>query len=274
MTLNASQYNEQTYNRTQAFLASTVLDDIIYNWLWLQNENISVSFKNDDNLPWIDLNKFQNPIIDWGWVLNRRYTEKQITLKWFLKSSDADELNNLIDVFKQKTSAVEWFLDIKVNWYYRRTKATVISNNIFPRQHYNITVVPFEITFATLEPFFYNIDEVSITESWLTWNHSMQFTYHWTAPSQPKIYHIFTTAWWANVVTFKLNGREITVSQALSNWDILLFDSLTKTIKINWVEVDYVWAFPQIIYGDNLFEFEINWTPLFDITVLYSTNFL
>ena len=76
MTFNSSEYNQATYNAMQDFLATTQTDDIIFNWLWLQNSNITTSFKNDENLPNIDLNKFQNPIIDWGWVLKRRYTSK------------------------------------------------------------------------------------------------------------------------------------------------------------------------------------------------------
>lgn len=275
MTLNSSEYNQATYDAMQNFLLWTATDDIIFNWLWLQNENISTSFKNDDNLPNIDLNKFQNPVIDWGWVLKRRYTEKQITLKWFLKSTDDQELNNLIDLFKQKTSCVEWYLDIKVNWYYRRTKATVVSNNLFAREHYNINVVPFEITFATLEPFFYNKQDETITETGITGDYAIEFNYNWTAPSQPRVYFIF----WAGTVdtdtmTFKLNWKQLTVNEAVEDWDILLYDSITKSVTINWVEVDYVWAFPQIQYGNNLFEFEVNWTPNYDITVLYATNFL
>lgn len=274
MTFNSSQYNEATYNSMVDFLETTLDDDIIFNWLWLQNLNISTSFKDDDNLPNIDLSKFQNPIVDgWG-VLKRRYTSKQITLRGYLKSEDGELLNNLIDLFKQKTSVVEGYLDIKVNWYYRRTKATVVSSNVFAREHYNINVVPFEIIFETLEPFFYNRLEETILENWITWNHSTEFRYFGTAPSQPRVYLVFTTAWGADEITFKLNDRELTVQNSINNGDILLYDSLTKSVFINWVEVDYLWAFPQIQYWDNLFEFEVNWTPNYDITILYQTNYL
>jgi len=274
MTLNASQYNQQTYNWTQDFLLTTLFDDIIFNWLWLQNQSIVTSFKDDDNLPDIDLSKFQNPVIDWGWVLKRRYTEKKIKLKWFLKWDTAEELNNLIDVFKLKTSIVEWYLDIKVNWYYRRTKATVISNNILAREHYNITVVPFEITFATLEPFFYNKTDETVTSTGITGDTSVEFAYTWTAPSQPRVYLVFDTTAWTDTMTFKLNDRQLTVNQAMVDWDILLYDSLTKSVYVNGIEVDYTGSFPQIVYWDNLFEFEINGTPLLDITILYATNYI
>ena len=274
MTFNSSEYNQATYNAMQDFLATTQTDDIIFNWLWLQNSNITTSFKNDENLPNIDLNKFQNPIIDWGWVLKRRYTSKQITLRGYLKSDDAEELNNLIDLFKQKTSVVEGYLDIKVNWYYRRTKATVVSSNVFARQHFNINVVPYEINFETLEPFFYNKQEETITETWITGNHSTEFRYTGTAPSQPRVYFIFGETTDTDEITFKLNDRELTVNETITEWDILLYDSLTKSVFINGVEVDYTGAFPQIQDGDNLFEFTINGSPIFDITFLYSTNYL
>jgi hypothetical protein len=179
----------------------------------------------------------------------------------------------LIDVFKLKTSVVEWYLDIKVNWYYRRTKATVVSNQILDRKHFNINVVPFEITFSTLEPFFYNTNDVSVGEEWVTGDTAINFTYYWTAPSQPRVYLIFG-ATTTDTVIFTLNDKQLTVNAMFDGWDVLLYDSLTKSVTINWTEVDYTWTFPQIIYWENNFDFKINWTTTVDITILYATNFL
>lgn len=274
MTYNASEYNQATYNAMQTFLATTLTDDIIFNWLWLQNANIVTSFKNDDNLPAIDLIRYQNPIVDGGGVLRKRYTNKQIVLRWKLKADTEAELNNIIDVFKQKTSVVDWFLDIKTNWIYRRTKATVVSNNIMDRKNFNLTFVPFEITFETLDPFFYNKDAETITDTNITGDHLMEFTYYWTAPSQPRVYFVFATGGWTDEMIFELNDRKLTVNHTMLDGDILLFDSVEKTVKINWTEVDYTWTFPTLIYGDNLFQYTINWSPLLDITILYTTNFL
>lgn len=271
---NWSLYNQTLYNWVQDFISWASTDDIIFNWLWLQNLNITTSFKNDDNLPGIEISKYQNPVVDWGWVLNRRYTSKKISLKWYIKADNETDLNNLIDIFKLKTSVVEWFLDIKVNWIYRRTRATVVSNQILDRKHYNITVVPFEITFETLDPFFYNKSDDNFTDAGITGNHSAQFRYYWTAVSQPRVYLIFDTGWWTDTIVFTLNGKQLTVNQAINDWDVLLYDSITKTVTINWIEVDYVWTFPQIQYWDNLFDFQINWAPLLDITILYAINYL
>jgi len=55
---------------------------------------------------------------------------------------------------------------------------------------------------------------------------------------------------------------------------VLVFDSITKTVLLNNVEIDYVGTFPTIVYGDNLIQFEVNGTPSYDITVLYATNYL
>lgn len=249
-------------------------DDIIFNWLWLQNVNISTSFKDDDNLPNIDLSTFTNPVIDGGGVLKRRYTKKSITLKGYLKSSDASELNNLIDLFKVKTSVVEWYLDIKVNGYYRRTKATVVKNDILAREHYHINVVPFSITFETLEPFFYNRDNESITLTGITGNTSTETQYTGTAPSNPKIYMVFDVTTGTENIVFSLNNRKISINQAVSDGDVLQFDSITKSVFYNGVEIEYTGSFPQMTYWDNLFDFQVDWSPNVDITILYATNFL
>lgn len=271
---NVSLYNESVYNWATWFVATTLTDDIIFNWLGLQNLNITASFKNDDNLPNIDLNTFQNPIVDGGGVLSRRYTKKDISISWRLKGADGEELNNLIDLFKIKTSAVEGFLDIKINWIYRRVKATVVSSKILDRKHYNITQVPYDITFQTLEPFFYNREDESKTDANVTGDFVTEIEYYWTAPSNPRVYFVFTTWGGTNAMTFDLNNRRLTVNETINDGDVLLFDSIEKTVKINGIEVDYTGTFPQLIYGDNSFQFEINGTPDLDITVLYATNYL
>ena len=271
---NATEYNETRYNWSEAFIATTITDDIIYNWLWLQNNRIKTSFKNDDNFPEIERSTFQKPIVDWWVVLSRRFSKKQIEVKWTLRWDNEEELNNLIDLFKQKLSAVEWFLDIKVNGIYRRTKATAISPEILDRQHFNISQVPYSVTFETLDPFFYNMNEESITDINITGDHSISIVYNWTATSNPRIYFIFETWWSTNEIIFNLNNKRITVSTAISNADVLVFDSIEKTVTLNWVEINYVWSFARIEYWINLLEFEINWSPLLDITLLYSTNYL
>jgi hypothetical protein len=73
----------------------------------LQNINIVTNFKNDQDFPIIDLQTWQNPIVDGGGVLNRRFVSKDITLRGTLKSNTENELNTLIDTFKLNTSAVE-----------------------------------------------------------------------------------------------------------------------------------------------------------------------
>ena len=272
--LNSTTYNHAVYDWTQVFLAEVSTDDIIFNWLGLQNQYITISEKDDDNLPDIDLSTFQNPMLDGGGVLRRRYTNKKITFKWFLKGDYSMDLNNIIDIFKQKTSAVEWYLDIKVNGFYRRTKATVVSHDIMDRKHYNITVVPFSITFQTLEPFFYDRDNETISENDITGDTSIDFGYFGTATSQPKVYLIFSESIATTQAKITLNSRSITVNENINDWDVLIFDSITKTVLLNNIEIDYVGTFPTIVYGDNLIQFEVNGTPSYDITVLYATNYL
>lgn len=272
---NYQQYNNWAFNQKRDFIAwVTSYDDIVFNWLGLQNENITTSFKDDDNLPMIQLIDYQNPLIDWGGILNKRYSEKKITLSWRLKSDTAEWLNNLIDIFKEKTSVTEWYLYIRVNGAYRRTKATVVGSDILNRNHYNITAVQYRLQLITLEPFFYDMNGETITEEGIVGNTSIEFQYTGTAWSDLRLYMIFNQAADVDEIILSMNDRQISIDALVSAWDVLYLDWKSKSITINWTEVDYTGAFPRIKYGSNLLDINITGTFDVDTTILYEKNYL
>jgi len=271
---NQSPYNQQAYNYDELSAIDSITDSIIFNWFWLQNANIVTAFKDDEWFPDIDLTTFQNPVVDGWWILNRRYSKKVIKLKWVLKHNSASELQTLIDNFKLNCSAVEWFLDIKTNWIYRRTKATVVSSKVFDKRHFDITRTPYELTFETVEPFFYFRSPETISDLWVSADHNIEFTYNWTAISYPRIYFIFWTVSATDEISMTLNWSTVSISEAITTWDIVILDAEEKSVKLNWTEIEYTWTFPNLVNWSNLFEFEINETFEVDLTILYKTNFL
>jgi hypothetical protein len=77
--------NNQLYNETTYPSIDSITDDIIFNGFGLQNNKIKVSFKDDQNLPVIDLSDFTNTVVDGGGIINRKYTEKNITFRGTIK---------------------------------------------------------------------------------------------------------------------------------------------------------------------------------------------
>jgi hypothetical protein len=56
--------------------------------------------------------------------------------------------------------------------------------------------------------------------------------------------------------------------------DVLLFDSLTRTVSLNSVEVDYTWTFPELVLWSNNAVFTVTWTFTYDLTAVWRENFL
>jgi len=267
--LNWSTYNSTTYQSIDS-----ITDSIIFNGFGLQNDKIKVSFKDDQNLPKIDLSDFSNTIVDGGGIINRKYTEKTITFKGTIKGANNTELLQLIDLFKLKTSAVEWYLDIKHWDTYRRTKATVVSSDVFPMEHYNIDWTNFKITFKTVDPFFYDINSETVTETGITGNTYTEFSYIWTATSRLLCYFVFWTTVGTDEIKISLWDRSITINEIIPSNAILTVDGVNKIVKVNNTEVDYIWRFPDITNGSNLVYIEINGTTTCDLTILYKNNYL
>lgn len=267
-------YNQDVFNFTILSVIDSIEDDIRYNGLGLQNDFIRINKWDWDNFAEINLSTFSNPVVDGGGVLNRQYSKKQITFRWTMVANTASDLNDLIDLFKLKTSAVEWFLDIKVNGKYRRTRATVVNSVVFDRNHYNITFVPFEITFETQDPFMFLIDNNTVSEFGLQNNSSIEFTYLGNAVSSPKIYVGFTAAASMDEFSLELNNRIITIDESISSGDLLILDGVEKSVILDGVEVDYSGIFPTITNWSNIAKFTGDWTFTADIIILYRENYL
>lgn len=272
---NENLFNTVTFNVWSPFAFDSITDDIIFNWFGFQNANVVTSFKDDQNFAWIELNTFQNPIVDGGWVLNRRFTQRDITLKWVLKTTTASEMETLIDYFKLKTSAVEGYLDIKVDWIYRRTKASCVKSDIFKRSNHDITRCPFEITFRTVDPFFYLRTKTTYIEASVSSDINIDIQYPWNAKAYPKLYFFFwPSVSWTTAISVEANGSKIEISETISNGDLLIIDCLEKTVTVNWTWIEYSWSFPYMENWSNVFDININWTFTCDISILYPKNFL
>ena len=273
---NVAAFNVEAYNVGSPFAASLVTDDIIFNDYGLQNNNIIISNTDFWDYPNIALNTYINPIVDWWGVLGRQYTSKDITFNGVLKADSENALNTLIDEFKYNLSAVEWYLDIKVNGVYRRTKATVASSKVIKRRWVDITRAPFEVVFRTVEPFSYLIQDQSWLDGWVTGNVNLSKTYNGTAPSFP----IFYITFWPSVssvttISVQIWDRLLTISKTVGNNGILTIDGETKQVLYNSVAIDtYTGQFPFLQNGTQNITININWTFTADISTVYKQNYL
>jgi len=70
------------------------------------------------------------------------------------------------------------------------------------------------------------------------------------------------------------DGVWIIISEIISDNDILVIDGRQKTVKLNDVEVDFDWIFPQLENGANTVVFTINGTFSVDVLMVYKLNLL
>ena len=246
---------------------------IIYNDYNLQTDYIVTNKITVDNFPSVDYEDFNLPRADWMWFLSKFYRSRNIEITWFLKHNTELDLQNLIDELKMNLSKTNWIFKYITNSEYRQILANCIDVNI-PKDHYNITLVPFTIQLKTLESYFYLVNNISIVDSWTNSPRTIQINNLWSAVSLPQVYLTFTWISWTNSVAFNLWNRTLTYTWTISNWDILLFDCLNKQVTKNGVLVEYSWTFTELSLWINSLIFTINWTFTCNYIISYRKNFL
>jgi len=252
-------------------------DVIVFDWFWLCNSIFASQTNDYRNVADIDLQTYIAPNIDWWWVLWKFYQEKDINFKIAIKASSKAELNEKIDELKYRTSKTEWLLEITIDWVTRMLKATVTSLT-FPRIKYNDTTIwDIDIVFKTLEPNFYLKNNVGLLYENITSDTNEEITNNWTAKTSPKFYFLFKT-WIATLTSTAITvwWFTITVSETISDNDVLIIDGEGKEVTLNWTVVDYDWLFPELGVWSNPINFVFSWAATYDVDIstIYKQKYL
>jgi len=248
-----------------------IQDDFSINDLWLQNQYICVS-NISDNVN-VDISSFDRPQINGRWFLSNfkrwRNITLSVTIKWTSKTDMEERLDNLRKEIYKEESILSWK---RADWEYRKIKVNCTNSpEIF--NHYNITFLKTDITFESLEPFWYKDSYQSRNITSKTSNFSEEITNEWKAVSDLKIYIIFNTAS-VTETKVKVNNEEIIINQSITTGDILLIDWEEKIVSLNGTEIDYSWLFPSMWTSSNFFTYTITWTFDLDTIILNRKNYV
>lgn len=265
--INASLYNATLYN-WDIGIGGALDDSISFAWFGLQNTMYSIKSTDWDSIANIEINQFDRPQLDWGFVLSRYYRDRVITMRGTITATSVQALSDAIDNLKWSLDDVEGYLQIKFGTIFRRIKATV-SNIDIPRLHYNINNVPFTISFLCKEPFFSSIPMTEVPLLSKTASFQTEVVYDATANSFPIIYLAFNSAASVTSVAVTINGKAVTLATAISAWNYLTFNWETKSVSIGSTAQDYTWVFNPFVTWSNIVIFTINWTYNVDISILY-----
>lgn len=248
--------------------------DIVFNGYSLSNSStIICTYIDYDNQGKIDLNTFNFPRDNGGGVLTKYYRGRDIKLRITLVESTASAFNTLIDNFKTALRTTEGNLDIKVNDEVRRIKAT-LTDIVFKKEHYNINFVNVDITFRSVEPFFYATTSQTSTFEGKTVTFDEEVTNTGSAESDPQFYFIFGATTATTVVSITAFSRTISVTNTFASGDILIVNSDTKSVTKNGVEIDYSGIFPIFSPGLCSFNVAFTGTTLADVSLILAKNYL
>lgn len=272
---NQWKFNQILFNAWQRNRwTSTWLDDLIFNWFWLQNENFITTKVNVWNMPNINLLTFTNPKSDWWWLLDRFYKERTIKIEWHILWESLEDTQNKIDSLKKALSSKQWYLDFKVWNIYRRILCTLTNSDIINRESYDIDHARYTLTFKAEKPFrsekewrselFENVsDEIN------EWIYN-----EWSEYSNPIINILVNSATNCNQVEISIWDDKITINHSLTAWDILDINTDEKTVLLNTNSIDFSWRFPRLQAWWNVLTVNANWTYNFDVSVLFPKNYL
>lgn len=281
-----AQYNNSTYNSTPPYGTSYIAnggtnpipstgssDAIVFDGYGLQNANIITSNINYDDLLSIELNSFKYPRENGGGVLSKFYRGREIKLEITVKSDTGQNFNTLMDTVKKNLRKTEGYLSILVNTERRRIKATCTKFDT-KREYYNITFCKIDVTFTTLEPFFYAETKQSYNFLGKTGTFSEEVTNLGSTDSLPVFYHIFGAGSAVTNVAFTAFSRTLSIANTFAANDILIIDAVNKSVTKNGVEIDYTGAFPVFPPGSNPFTTSYTGTVLADVTLIQDKNYL
>lgn len=271
---NIYNYNTETFSANSQGVDIWVQDEIVFDWYSLSNNTVKVNKISFDNSHEVQSETFNRPLSDgWG-ELNYFLRQKTVTMRGRIKADSKEELYKEIDRFKRSVIQSEKDLDIKVNGVVRRAKASLMNpGSMFDREHYNVTFLPFEITFRVLEKF-QEIQRVIDTYTWMTWTFIEESYNEGTAKAEPIWILSFSSASGVNSVSMNIWGEEITISDSISAGDILTIDTIEKQVLLNSVDIDYIWTFPKLNVWNNSYTITVNGTCNFSFTIYYFNTYL
>lgn len=276
---NQNNYNAAVYNAPGNLAGLADQDSVVFDGYSLQNSEIIVTRLSHEVMPTRDFRTSPIPRNDGEFIINDFWRRKFIKIKGIIKTDSASLLEAKIDEFKKRLAPREKNLDIKVNGVVRRYVATLTNGNqLFDRDSYHISYIPFDAEFTVLNPFGEDVDYTSTsTEDAIDLSPTHEFDNGGTIKARPIITFNFSAAVNLTKISITNNTRNETIelNANISAPAYVRFDSEQRTVSIDGVEQDYDGSFPELNTGTNTFTITITAdSATYTITEKHKTPYL
>ena len=234
-------------------------DEITFNNYGLQNSSILTRFVKL-SAPILDLQKRAYPRAQGAYAEAAYWRETHIVLRGTIKGSSRTDMETRMDTLRKNLAVFGGVL--KIPWAgssrYYECHAIGLDRMFQERDHYHMTMCPFEIELVALQPFGRSggrtVTDVPtpVTVSPTT----MEFVNAGTAEADSLGYITVVTAGTLSQVMWEntSNGDKITIASAFSNGDQIVIDGENRRVTKNGTEIDYTGVLPKIIAGSNVFK--------------------
>lgn len=234
-------------------------DEITFNNYGLQNSSILTRFVKL-SAPILDLQKRAYPRAQGAYAEAAYWRETHIVLRGTIKGSSRTDMESRMDTLRKNLAVFGGVL--KIPWAgssrYYECYAIGLDRMFQERDHYHMTMCPFEIELVALQPFGRSggrtVTDVPtpVTVSPTT----MEFVNAGTAEADSLGYITVVTAGTLSQIVWEntSNGDKITIVSAFSNGDQIVIDGENRRVTKNGTEIDYTGVLPKIIAGSNVFK--------------------
>jgi hypothetical protein len=251
------------------------MKQIFFDNTSITTATLKVNKISDENADSVEVNIFDLARQRGGFLLNKEYKPKKITISGTVHGTDSDYLEHEIDDLKELFGRQSKNLDISYASGTRRFIATCISIRI-DRDFFHLTYAPYEAEFIIPAGVGYDNNATVATIAGIV---SLDYVNTVTVlgSAQPKMRTTLTLTAHNTVSEMSLlcNGDKMTVVDTFVTGDVIILDEATLKVTINGLEHDFIGIFPRFIVGLNSYQITFTATSLtYDLTYDYTKTYI
>lgn len=234
-------------------------NEITFNFYGLQNSNIVTRFVKI-SAPSLDLQKRAYPRAQGMYAETAYWRETRIVLRGTVKGTTRADMETRMDEMRKNLAVFGGVL--KIPWAgtsrYYECYAIGLDKIFQERDHFHMTMCPFEVELVALQPFGRTSGHTvaDVPNPIVVSPTTIEFVNVGTAESDSVAYLTIVTAGSLSQIVWEntTNGDKVTVASSFVNGDQIIIDGENRRVTKNSVEIDYTGVLPKLVTGSNIFK--------------------